>query len=137
MEDDRPAAERRQRSDVVAVTELVVVDDRPGRFVPDLDAEAIEAAPARQLTVDGREHEPVGVGSVHRAGSFELRSGTGHHQPLIARGVEREVAGVELELCLTDGCSGAFQIFETNPNVALRLSSPGQSRRGSRHQSVR
>jgi len=93
---------------VVGLAHLVVIDDRIAVvLVPDLDAEQVHVRAGGQLRVGGGQHEAIVAAAVDRAHALVLGPGPGDDQPVVARGVEVQVSGLELELGLAGGRSWA------------------------------
>src|SRR5262245_25890824 len=87
----------------VIVSHLVVVNDRPGGAVPDLDPEPIHPPTTGELPIDGGQHEAVVAGPIDRPEALILGLRSGNHQPVVGCAVEVEVRDPELELGLAGG----------------------------------
>src|SRR5687767_4198617 len=87
-----------RRIRILRDTKLVVVHDRDAVRGGDLDAEGIRALARRPcITINRRDQELVAAHTIERAGSLELRTGAGNHQPLVDRALEVDPARPELE----------------------------------------
>src|SRR5262245_58135267 len=90
MNHDVAAGHRRDRICGVAAIDsaahLVVVDDDAVRFLPDFDAEFVDAPTAVDLSIDGTPHEAIAkaavVGAVHRSGTFVFGARSVNYQPV-------------------------------------------------------
>ena len=96
----------------------------PDESVPDLDAELVGLIAAFAITVDGREHEPVTAAAVDRSLSLVLRVRGRDDQPLVARALEGDVAGLEVELRVPAGRARTRLVLghETEARLARQTS---------------
>ncbi len=106
VDNDAAATDRRRGTGGFRIANLVVINEVVGG-IRDLDPELVDASAPRDLTIVRSEQELEARNSVHRAFALVLGPGSGDHEPLIARALEIETGGLELELGVTgrDGCA--------------------------------